>query len=37
LKPSPKLGQHTDEVFVSWLGLSSGDIAALRQEKVLGQ
>src|SRR5712671_6643975 len=37
LKPSPKLGQHTDEVFASWLGLSSSDIAALRQEKVLGQ
>jgi crotonobetainyl-CoA:carnitine CoA-transferase CaiB-like acyl-CoA transferase len=37
LKPSPKLGQHTEEVFVSWLGLSSSDIAALQQERVLGQ
>src|SRR5947209_4490978 len=36
LKPSPKLGQHTDEVFASWLNLSSGDIEKLRQEKVLG-
>jgi len=37
LKPSPKLGQHTEEVFASWLGLNSGDIAKLRGEKVLGQ
>src|SRR5438876_3230641 len=36
LKPSPKLGQHTDEVFTSWLNLGSGDIEKLRQEKVLG-
>jgi formyl-CoA transferase len=36
LKPSPKLGQHTEEVFVSWLNLSPGDIDKLRAEKVLG-
>jgi crotonobetainyl-CoA:carnitine CoA-transferase CaiB-like acyl-CoA transferase len=36
LKPSPKLGQHTDEVFASWLGMGSGDIASLRSEKVIG-
>ena len=36
LKPSPKLGQHTDEVFASWLGLSHSDIEKLRAEKVLG-
>ena len=36
LRPSPKLGQHTDEVFVSWLGLSNGEIDKLRAEKVLG-
>ena len=36
LRPSPKLGQHTDEVFVSWLGLSGSDIEKLRAEKVLG-
>jgi crotonobetainyl-CoA:carnitine CoA-transferase CaiB-like acyl-CoA transferase len=36
LKPSPKLGQHTDEVFASWLDLGSSDIASLRAEKVIG-
>jgi hypothetical protein len=36
LKPSPKLGQHTDEVFASWLEMSSGDLKALREEKVIG-
>jgi formyl-CoA transferase len=36
LKPSPKLGQHTDEVFASWLKMSNGDIASLRAEKVIG-
>ena len=36
LKPSPKLGQHTDEVFASWLNLSSGEIAALREARVIG-
>ena len=34
LKPAPMLGQHTDEVFGDWLGMSTGDIEALRQEKV---
>jgi len=37
LKPSPKLGQHTEEVFASWLGLSQGEIDRLRGEKVLRQ
>ncbi|MBV9964590.1 MAG: 2-methylfumaryl-CoA isomerase, partial [Alphaproteobacteria bacterium] len=37
LKPSPKLGQHTDSVFAEWLGLSTSDIAKLRSDKVLGQ
>jgi crotonobetainyl-CoA:carnitine CoA-transferase CaiB-like acyl-CoA transferase len=36
LLPSPKLGQHTEDVFASWLGLSDGDIKALREQKVLG-
>src|SRR3984885_7062899 len=36
LKPSPKLGQHTDEVFSSWLKMSNGDIVALREQKVIG-
>ena len=34
--PAPKLGQHTEEVFASWLNLSSNDIAKLREQKVLG-
>jgi crotonobetainyl-CoA:carnitine CoA-transferase CaiB-like acyl-CoA transferase len=37
LKPSPKLGQHTEEVFVEWLGLNASQIEALRAEKVLGK
>ena len=37
LKPSPKLGQHTEEVFASWLGISHSDIEKLRAEKVLGK
>ena len=37
LQPSPKLGQHTEDVFASWLGLSQSDIEKLRAEKVLGQ
>ena len=36
LKPSPKLGQHTDEVFNSWLDLSKDQIQALHQQKVIG-
>jgi crotonobetainyl-CoA:carnitine CoA-transferase CaiB-like acyl-CoA transferase len=32
VKPSPLLGQHTAEVFGDWLGLSSGDVKALRDE-----
>ena len=37
LKPSPKLGQHTEEVFVEWLGMSPSQVEALRAEKVLGK
>ncbi|HEX3882452.1 MAG TPA: CoA transferase [Stellaceae bacterium] len=36
LKPSPKLGQHTDEVFAQWLKMSNGDIQALREQKIIG-
>jgi crotonobetainyl-CoA:carnitine CoA-transferase CaiB-like acyl-CoA transferase len=32
LRPSPKLGQHTDEVFSSWLGMSTGDVEGLKKE-----
>jgi crotonobetainyl-CoA:carnitine CoA-transferase CaiB-like acyl-CoA transferase len=36
LLPSPKLGQHTTEVFQSWLGMSPGDIEKLHAEKIVG-
>jgi formyl-CoA transferase len=36
LKPSPKLGQHTDEVFSQWLKMSNGDIQRLREQKIIG-
>ena len=29
---SPTLGQHTDEVLSDWLGLSGGEVAALRDK-----
>jgi len=32
LKPSPVLGQHTDEVLGEWLGLNAQAMAALRAE-----
>ena len=33
--PSPALGQHTDEVLTSLLGLDAARIAALREERVI--
>ena len=35
VKPSPMLGEHTTEVFADWLGMSPGDIEALRGEGVV--
>jgi len=35
IKPSPLLGQHTEEVFGSWLGLSANDVAGLKDEGVI--
>jgi formyl-CoA transferase len=33
--PSPLLGEHTETVFGDWLGLSAGDVAALRRDGVV--
>jgi crotonobetainyl-CoA:carnitine CoA-transferase CaiB-like acyl-CoA transferase len=35
-EPAPLLGQHTDEVLQTYLGMSEADIAALRQAGVIG-
>jgi crotonobetainyl-CoA:carnitine CoA-transferase CaiB-like acyl-CoA transferase len=32
---SPLLGEHTNEVFASWLGLGAGDVAGLKDEGVI--
>ncbi|MCB1739376.1 MAG: CoA transferase [Gammaproteobacteria bacterium] len=37
LKPSPKLGQHTEDVLSNWLKMSAADISALRENKVIGR
>jgi formyl-CoA transferase len=35
LAPAPLLGQHSAEVFGEWLGMSAGDVDALRKEGVI--
>jgi crotonobetainyl-CoA:carnitine CoA-transferase CaiB-like acyl-CoA transferase len=35
LEPAPLLGQHSAEVFGEWLGMSAGDVEALRSEGVI--
>ena len=35
VEPAPLLGQHSAEVFGEWLGMSAGDVEALRKEGVI--
>jgi hypothetical protein len=34
--PTPKLGQHNRKIYGDWLGLSATEIAALKQDSVIG-
>jgi len=36
LTPSPLLGEHNEQVLVSWLGLDDATLAELRETKVIG-
>jgi crotonobetainyl-CoA:carnitine CoA-transferase CaiB-like acyl-CoA transferase len=35
MRPSPKIGQHNEEIYGAWLGLSGEEIAALKEEGVI--
>src|SRR6516165_10244777 len=35
LEPAPLLGQHTAQVLGAWLGMSAGDVGALKKEGVV--
>src|SRR5437868_2985683 len=35
MRPSPRIGEHNDEIYGGWLGLSSAEMAALRDEGVI--
>ncbi len=35
VKPSPLLGEHTQEVFASWLGLGERDLKGLKDDGVI--
>jgi crotonobetainyl-CoA:carnitine CoA-transferase CaiB-like acyl-CoA transferase len=32
---SPRVGQHNDEIYGAWLGLSAAELDSLRAEKVI--
>jgi len=33
--PPPLLGEHTDDVLATWLGMGNQEIAELREKKIL--
>ena len=35
VKPSPTLGQHSEQVLADWLGIAAGEVAALRKEGIV--
>jgi crotonobetainyl-CoA:carnitine CoA-transferase CaiB-like acyl-CoA transferase len=34
-RPPPTLGEHTDDVFASWLAMGSAELAELRSKKIV--